>query len=141
MNEAPQRYFGWRRQQMKWPLLLLLPSLILAQESPPGSWQQPYAIPLDAERVAFLGYDPTSKEIRVSMWEEMDVPFKLVQLNYQGSPDNIEITTSGQTGAQLTFEDGKHYIEINNKMDYEVSGHRLSMVILVVEKAQVFFED
>lgn len=123
---------------MKWPLLILLPSLVLALDSPPGSWNEPFVIPLDTEKVAFLGYDISSKEIRVSMWEEMPVPFKLVQLNYNGPQSDIKITGSGQSGASLAFDDGKHYIVINNKMDYEIESQRNLLVFLEVEKVQVF---
>ncbi|EDS40550.1 conserved hypothetical protein [Culex quinquefasciatus] len=125
------------RKQTGWLLLLLLPSLVFAQD-PPGTWQQPYAIPVDAEKVSFLGYDSLSSELRVSMWEEMVVPFKLVELNYHGPEADIKITNSGQTGAVLHLEGGKHFIVINNKMDYEVAAHRTSMVYLSVGNSQIF---
>lgn len=94
---------------------------------------------MDAEKVAFLGYDSESKEIRISMWEEMDVPVKLVQLNYQGPEANFKITNPGQTGAALVRENDKYYIEIHNKTDYEVPAHQLSIVFLSIENVQVYF--
>lgn len=93
---------------------------------------------MDAEKVSFIGYDHLSTELRVSMWEEMVVPFKLVELNYHGAEADIKITNSGQTGAVLLHEGGKHFIVINNKMDYEVVAHRTSMVYLSIGSSQVF---
>lgn len=93
---------------------------------------------MDAEKVSFLGYDSESTELRVSMWEEMVVPFKLVELNYHGPEADINIINSGQTGAALVREGDKYFIVINNKMDYEVVAHRTSIVYLSIVKVQVF---
>ncbi|XP_055616090.1 protocadherin Fat 1-like [Toxorhynchites rutilus septentrionalis] len=112
-------------------LLALLATLTFAQ-NPPGQWQKPYFISMIPEKITVGEYDSVVREQPISMWEEIDYPYKMVQLNYQGSDIQIRLQPA-HLGAQLERTDDKWYITITNRLDYEQLAHRMSMLVLVVE--------
>ncbi|XP_065076233.1 cadherin-23-like [Ochlerotatus camptorhynchus] len=122
----------WKKCKTTW--LLLLTTLF----SPnfafvlPGEWDEPYFTSLVPDKVIIGPYDQILREQSISMWEEMLPPIRILQVNYKGS--NIKIQTMpSHLGAKLIHENGKWYIDVNNRMDFEQYSHRLSLLTLLVE--------
>lgn len=103
-----------------------------AQSPPPGEWEQPYFVSLVPEKVTVGEYNSVLREQEVSMWEEMETPVRIAQINYKGKDLQIRVQPA-HMGAQVVHEDGKWYFEVNNRLDFEQVSQRLSVITLVVE--------
>lgn len=125
----------WKIGKVTSSLFLLLTaflSLSAAQESPPGEWGEPYFVSLVPGKVNIGQYSTSLRELDISMWEEIPSPVRIMQINYKGGDLQIRVQPD-HIGAQLVHEDGHWYFIVNNRMDFEQAGQRLSVLTLVVE--------
>lgn len=113
-------------------LLLATISTVTFAQNPPGVWLKPYFVSMIAEKVVVGEYASDVREQPISMWEEIDYPYRMVKLNYQGNDIKIGMQPS-HLGAQLEKAENTWYITITNRLDYEQLAHRMSMLVLVVE--------
>ncbi|XP_035894666.1 cadherin-23-like isoform X2 [Anopheles stephensi] len=115
-------------------LMMLLPTVI---EVHCQQWSDPKFDTGNTENISLAAFDDTLLQQDVWMVEEIQPPFVLVCLNYQGPPE----PTIRQSPANLEAElrranDGRWCIYINRRQDYEVD-KRSNIILLVVENPAI----
>uniref|UniRef100_A0A182QNZ1 Cadherin domain-containing protein n=1 Tax=Anopheles farauti TaxID=69004 RepID=A0A182QNZ1_9DIPT len=112
-------------------LLLLLPvGLQWATMVECQQWSEPKFVTGNEENISLAEFNDQILQQDVWMVEDMEAPFVLVYLNYQGSPDP-ELTQAHSTlGAELNrATDGRWSVMITRHQDYEV--HLRTRFILI----------
>uniref|UniRef100_A0A182VRC6 Cadherin domain-containing protein n=1 Tax=Anopheles minimus TaxID=112268 RepID=A0A182VRC6_9DIPT len=115
-----------------WFVLLLPIAVVHGQQ-----WGDPKFVSENTENVSLAAFDPLFLQQDVWMVEEMDVPFALLCLNYQGPPEpSISQAPSNLEVELKRANDGRWCIYINRRQDYEVD-KRSNIIFLVVENSAI----
>uniref|UniRef100_A0A182S7U8 Cadherin domain-containing protein n=1 Tax=Anopheles maculatus TaxID=74869 RepID=A0A182S7U8_9DIPT len=114
--------------------MLLLPTAI---EVHCQQWGDPKFDTENTENISLAAFDDTLLQQDVWMVEEIQPPFVLLCLNYQGSPEPTIRQAPLNLEAELKrANDGRWCIYINRRQDYEVD-KRSNIILLVVENPAV----
>ncbi|XP_053671456.1 cadherin-23-like [Anopheles nili] len=100
-------------------LLAALLTMVRSQQ-----WGDPKFVTGNAENISLAEYNEQLMQQDVWMVEEMDTPFVLLYLSYEGQPEPSITLAPTSLGAELKrCDDGRWCITINRRQDYEVHQH------------------
>nr|AGH20077.2 BT-R3 [Anopheles gambiae] len=113
-------------------LLLVLLPLVRCQ-----GWGEPRFETGNVENISLAAYNEAQLQQDVWMVEEMDAPFVLLYINYQGPSEPTIRESPADLDARLQLsEAGRWSIVINRRQDYEVH-QRSSLILLAVESTAI----
>ncbi|XP_053667519.1 cadherin-23-like [Anopheles marshallii] len=100
-------------------------------------WGEPKFVSENTENISLAAFDDALLQQDVWMVEEMQAPFVLLCLNYQGPPEpSIRAAPSNLEVELKRANDGRWCIYINRRQDYEVD-IRSNIILLVVENPAI----
>ncbi|XP_073842493.1 cadherin-AgCad1-like isoform X2 [Musca autumnalis] len=104
-------------------IIVLIPFINIV--STQSSWQEPYFLNANTDGIYWINANMTAASVqKISVREELVVPYKLAKINYNGTDGTptigaFDIGDNSLLGARVNFTDNEWYIIIDKRQDFE----------------------